>query len=263
MSILFIVFLWAYAESFRIGVTRVDMRGTPFSTILSGKTVVQLTDLHMHALGYREEKTLAILEGIKPDMIFLTGDYIPWHGDVQVALSFLARLNPPLGAFGVMGDYDYSNSRASCLYCHKANTSLPTQAHGVHMLKNEQVQLTLDGKNLVIMGLDYNGKENNSHVNRLLHDKGQEPMIVLSHNPLRFDDMDKQQKILMVSGDTHGGQLYLPSFLWHALGYEKNARYNQGLFHEGQNTLFVSRGVGTSHVPFRLFCPPEIVVYQF
>jgi hypothetical protein len=69
--------------------------------------------------------------------------------------------------------------------------------------------------------------------------------------------------VLMLAGDTHGGQLYLPAWVWRFLGYEKNARYNKGLYHRGDHRLYVSRGLGTSHLPFRLFCRPEITVFIF
>ena len=89
------------------------------------------------------------------------------------------------------------------------------------------------------------------------------PNIILCHNPLTFDDLDKNQDVLMLAGDTHGGQIPLPSWLWRILGYEKNARYNQGFFQEGRKKMYVSRGIGTSHLPIRMFRRPEVVVLHF
>jgi predicted MPP superfamily phosphohydrolase len=87
--------------------------------------------------------------------------------------------------------------------------------------------------------------------------------IILSHNPLVFDSLASNQNVLMLSGDTHGGQVPLPSWIWRVLGYEKNARYNQGLFIKGKKKMYVTRGIGTSHLPLRLFRPPELVVLHF
>lgn len=262
MCCLTVIFAWAYEESYRVTVTRVDMRDSNLAPVLHGKTVVQLSDLHMHGLGYREEKVFTLLNALKPDLILLTGDYITWDGDVQMALSFLARLKPTLGAYGVMGDYDYSNSRRSCLFCHQENTSLPTQAHTVRMLQNETVRIKINNRDMWITGLDDSEGEEN-RIRQLGQGDDTTPMIVLCHNPLIFDELDDHAGVLMLSGDTHGGQLYLPAFVWRLIGYEKNARYNRGVFHKGKNTLNVSKGVGTSHLPFRFFCPPEIVVYTF
>ena len=67
----------------------------------------------------------------------------------------------------------------------------------------------------------------------------------------------------MLAGDTHGGQFALPSWLWNIIGYKKNAAYSQGLFEEGNKRMFVTRGIGTSHIPIRLFRRPEVVVLHF
>jgi predicted MPP superfamily phosphohydrolase len=67
----------------------------------------------------------------------------------------------------------------------------------------------------------------------------------------------------MLAGDTHGGQVPLPAWFLRIAGYDKNVLYNQGLFEEGGKKMFVSRGIGTSHIPIRLFRKPEIVVLHF
>ena len=89
------------------------------------------------------------------------------------------------------------------------------------------------------------------------------PALILSHNPLVFEQMDKNQHVVVLAGDTHGGQIPLPSWAWEILGYEKNARYNQGYFQKGNKIMYVSRGIGTSHLPIRIFRRPEIVVLYF
>ena len=89
------------------------------------------------------------------------------------------------------------------------------------------------------------------------------PSIILSHSPLNFDLIRDDQTLLMLAGDTHGGQVLMPGWLFRVLGYKKNAHYNQGLFEKGQKKLFVSRGIGTSHLPLRLLRPPEVVVFHF
>jgi len=89
------------------------------------------------------------------------------------------------------------------------------------------------------------------------------PAIILAHNPLAFDILPEDQEVLVLAGDTHGGQIPLPSWLWRILGYEKCARYNQGLFRKGKKRMYVSRGIGTSHLPLRIFRRPEVVVLHF
>jgi len=86
--------------------------------------------------------------------------------------------------------------------------------------------------------------------------------VLLSHNPLNFDRLKGASPILVLAGDTHGGQVPLPGWLYGLLGYEKNARYNQGVFRADGNAMYVSRGLGTSHLPMRILRSPEIAVYR-
>ena len=76
----------------------------------------------------------------------------------------------------------------------------------------------------------------------------------------KFSDKDK---IFMFAGDTHGGQVKFPLWLFKLQGYKKNVKYNYGVFKKGNKTMYVTRGTGTSHFKFRLFCPPEIAVFEF
>jgi hypothetical protein len=90
-----------------------------------------------------------------------------------------------------------------------------------------------------------------------------EASIILSHSSLIFDELAGGEGVLVLAGDTHGGQVWLPKWLWSLMGYEKNAKYGRGLFKKGNNQMFVSKGLGTSHVRFRLMCRPEVVVVHF
>ena len=78
-----------------------------------------------------------------------------------------------------------------------------------------------------------------------------------------FESVDPDQTIFILAGDTHGGQIPLPSWLWRLLGYEKCARYNEGFFEEGRKKMFVSRGIGRSTFPLRIGKTPQVAVFHF
>ncbi len=237
---------------------------TALHRVLAGRVAVQLTDLHLTADDRLAGKILARLRSLKPDIIFLTGDYVRWRGDYQAALTFLSRLDAPLGVWAVMGDYDYSDSRRSCLFCHRPGTGEPTRRHRVHFLRNASAVIQTGNGALRMVGLDGSGGDARRNEEKQLAAGADDlPTIVLSHDPLAFDDVPADGHILMLSGDTHGGQVPLPGWFWRLIGYTKNAEYNQGFFRRGQNTLYVSRGVGTSHVPIRIDRRPELVVFHF
>jgi uncharacterized protein len=116
---------------------------------------------------------------------------------------------------------------------------------------------------LWIGGVDREADGRSFNKECLLFLTGKEPVIILSHSPLVFDLINDNQNVLILAGDTHGGQIPLPSWLWRLLGYEKNAKYEQGWFQGGQKKMYVTRGVGTSHFPIRFFRRPEITVFHF
>ena len=99
-----------FIEPQRVKTSHLYINDTELSLILKNKKAVHISDLHINKIGFREKTALKIIEGIKPDLIFLTGDYVDWNGDYSPALMFLSKLEAPLGVWAVMGDYDYSFS---------------------------------------------------------------------------------------------------------------------------------------------------------
>jgi predicted MPP superfamily phosphohydrolase len=236
-------------------VNHIRLDGTALSEALHGKTAIHLSDFHLKKIGRREKKILEMIDEINPDFIFLTGDYVKWDGNYEVALNYLSKFKAKIGVWAVMGDYDYSNSRKSCLLCHEQGTGKPTERHSVYFLKNKFQKIGSDSEAPFIGGIE---QEGNSDLPSI-----ETPSIILSHSPLFFNEVDNESKILMLSGDTHGGQIPLPNWFWKLIGYEKTAKYSHGLYQKGNKILYVSRGIGTSHIPIRLFRPPEIVIIHF
>jgi predicted MPP superfamily phosphohydrolase len=258
---LVLIIYGVWIEPNQIEIHQVAIHDEYFARILGGKTVVQISDLHISRIGRREKKVLESLDAMNPDIIFLTGDYVRWNGEYEPALSFLSHLHAKIGVWAVMGDYDYANSRKSCIFCHEEGTGRLTKKYSVRFLKDSMDAVRLPEGMLRIGGFDGEGGE---IVSRDKEFKTPDTAcIILSHSPLNFERIEGNQHILMLAGDTHGGQAPLPSWLFKVLGYKKNALYNQGLFEKDRKKMFVSRGIGTSHIPFRLFRSPEIVVFHF
>ena len=252
-----------YVEPNSIKIREITINNDFIGKALKDKTIVHISDLHLSSFEKREAEVLNIIDQINPDLIFLTGDYIKWKGDVKPALKFLSGLKAKQGVFAVMGDYDYSNSKDSCLFCHEQASGRPTKEHNVQMLRNSLQKINIDDQVIKIAGMDERYEGINEDKNMVDMDDQEGLLLVLSHSPFAFDKFSSTDKIFMFSGDTHGGQVKLPLWLFKVLGYEKNVKYNYGLFREGDKTMYVNRGVGTSHFRFRLFCPPEIVVFRF
>jgi predicted MPP superfamily phosphohydrolase len=250
-------------EPFQLEVKHLYIDNGELNKVLKGKTAIHLSDLHIGKIGKREKQVLQIVGEIRPDFIFLTGDYIPWNGNAAAAIDFLSKLKAAYGVWAVMGDYDYSNSRQSCVFCHSPGSARPSKSHQVTFLRNKTHPVHLPQGTFLVGGVDEDFAGPFATGADILSGLKGEPGILLCHNPLMFDYLDEDQNVVMLAGDTHGGQLPLPAWLWNLTGYEKNAKYNQGWFKEGKKRMYVSRGIGTSHWPIRILRRPELVVLHF
>jgi len=141
----------------QVEISHVYIENSALAKVLEHKVLVHISDLHIDNLGAQEEKVLEVLNHLKPDLIFLTGDYVRWNSDYEPALSFLAKLIARVRILAVMGDYDYSNSRKSCLFCHEPGTGNPTKRHQVKFLRNGIEKGELDGEAFWIGGIDGEG----------------------------------------------------------------------------------------------------------
>jgi uncharacterized protein len=252
-------------EPNRLVLREVYVKDDLLQAALGGKSVVQLSDLHIDTARHKLNTILITLARLKPDFLFLTGDYVKRAENYKGALSFFSLLSAQTGVWAVMGDYDYRMPRKSCLFCHEPNSGRPTNRHDVKFLRNSIVSIGAHhGSSIYLAGIDDgSGQAALSKENPLHLLEGKEPVIVLSHSPLIFDLLDANQDVLVLAGDTHGGQIPLPSWVWRILGYEKNAKYRQGWFEDGKKKMYVSSGIGTSHFPIRFCRPPEITVFRF
>jgi predicted MPP superfamily phosphohydrolase len=209
---LFLIYgIWI--EPFQLEVRHLHIENDRLNRVLSGKTAIHLSDLHIGKIGKREMQVLQTVREIDPDFIFFTGDYVHWRGDAAAGISFFSRLKANHGIWAVMGDYDYSNSRKSCLFCHKPGSSLPTNKHGVKFLRNSSKTLYQQYEKIIIGGIDGYFNKEFLEGKSPFESKRVFPNILLSHDPLDFDKIDGRHKTLILSGDTHGGQIPLPSWL--------------------------------------------------
>jgi uncharacterized protein len=262
----FLMFLLLYGLTFEpneVEINHIYIRNAALERIFGNKVVVQLSDLHIRNIGSREQKVLGILKNLDPDIIFLTGDYVPWKGDYAPAMEFISQLHAKTGIWAIMGDYDYSNSRQSCLFCHVKESGKPASTHRVRFLRNNSELLRLPAGEVRLAGVDGEDSDSNDAKTTFSGIGNEAPIILLCHNPLIFDHLPQGYNILMLSGDTHGGQIPIPAWAFSVIGYNKNVLYNQGLFEKGSNKMYVSRGIGWSHLPVRLFRKPEVLVLHF
>ncbi len=87
--------------------------------------------------------------------------------------------------------------------------------------------------------------------------------ILLSHYPDVAPWAEERGVDLVLSGDTHGGQITIPRIGPVYAKSEFQRKYSSGLFQFGSTKLVVSRGIGWNILPLRVYCPPEIITIVF
>lgn len=231
---------------------------TSFPSTLSGGPLrlVQVSDLHLSSFNGYFAKVARQVARLQPDLIVLTGDYLEEERNIRGVLSFLRELHAPHGIYAVQGNWEYwSRLEGENLRRHFAGV-------GVKLLINERADLDINGRALSILGLDY--PSSSDHLLRLQQEiDPQRFNLLLSHVPAFAHEQLNEHINLILSGHTHGGQVrlpYLPPFYLPRY----SGRFVAGFYQVSQHRipLYVSRGIGTSVLPLRFLCRPEVTVFK-
>lgn len=221
--------------------------------IASPLTIIHLSDLHTNGYGLREKRVVAMVEETKPDLVVITGDVVD-GGDLEPARELLLKLHAPLGIFVVRGNWE--------------NWKPPPDEEGFYRSVNAKF-LVNEGRlvrpDVWIAGTDdaMSGRADMASALRGAPARPSEPWhpaaplrIALFHSPEWFDGIAKDIDVAF-AGHTHGGQARVPVLgpLWTPPG---SGRFLEGWYQSGAARMFVSRGVGTSILPVRFWCTPQV-----
>lgn len=193
------------------------------------------------------------IAGAAPDLLLLGGDFVCRRAsDVDVLSRRLADIRPPLGTFAVLGNHDYLGEDEHIVR--------RLADAGVTVLTNANERLPAPHDDLWVCGLDdpiYGIPDPDAAL-----DGAEGTRIVLMHAPDGLLSLDGERVELALCGHTHGGQVALPFGVPVVLPTGRlNRRYPHGehrFGRQGRGRLLVSRGVGFSKLPVRLFAPPEV-----
>ncbi len=215
-------------------------------------------DFHVGNTPEALERLAKIVDAInaeKPDLILLPGDFAAGlfpsqAGDPRRIAEVLSRLKAPLGVYAVLGNHDHWQKAERFTRAFE-EVKLP-------LLENRSVVLEFAGKPFRLAGVIDGWTQEEPPWAELLPEESI-PRIVMTHGPDIFETLP-ESTALAVAGHTHGGQIVLPFLGSVYIPSRHGRRYASGLITEGKNTIFVTTGTGTSNVPLRLNCPPEIAI---
>ncbi len=256
----FILFDAFFLEPHWITVSHVTIRNPRLAAALKGVKIVQISDLHLQGrLGFKEEMLVRRVNRLHPDLIFITGDLVEADDAAPLVAGLVRQLKPLLWSYAVLGNSDR-------VYLRSGNFSESWKRAGLSLIGGRSMKMKLGEKSFWLAGVDFPGYGNfdiNAQLDSLFTEiNSADPVIFLSYSPDLAPQIAARGAELILSGDTHGGQVTFPGWsrLFQELG---RSRFIRGLYRLGDSLLYVNRGIATKEVPIRFLCPPEITIFNF
>ena len=221
---------------------------------LKGLKIVFASDFHYKKYEkFRLKRDVKKINEQNADIIILGGDFVNGHVKVctlkiEEIAKELGKLHSKYGTFAVLGNHDVWQDAAL------AYESL--SKNNITVLKNSSKKVN----NLYIAGLE-DLQTQTPNIKKALKNT-HAPIILISHSTDIIYDVPENVN-LTLSGHLHGGQIALPFYGAVVAPSKFGTKFAYGLYNVENKKLFVSRGIGTSVLPIRFLCPPEIVVFEF
>jgi predicted MPP superfamily phosphohydrolase len=238
--------------------------------------IVQLTDLHLDAIGAHEERVAAAVAAQGPDLIVFTGDSIDDAAHVGVLGEFLDMLDGPTRKLAVVGNREHAGGvdlrELERVYAKRA----------CELLVNDVADLHVGGRRVLVTGLDDLIGGTPDPARALVGSEPTANHLLLAHCPAQRDairwepvspaatarvadgpvvDLTPYRPQWMLAGHTHGGQI--APFGWAPFRPRGSGRYVSGWYRDAVPALYVSRGIGTSVIDARHRAVPEVPVFDW
>ena len=242
---------------------------------LEGYRIVQISDLHNVKFGKNNQKLVDRIRECEPDMIVLTGDLVDSnHTNVDRAVQFVDEIVKICPVYYVTGNHEYWLEKSEYDELMDGLVSA-----GVVILDNQVVEISRGDAKFRLVGLDDRSLADGT-LEALLSDESirnnqaeqkeeiadnedsgeKELTVVLAHEPQYLARYAGTGVDLVLSGHAHGGQFRLP-FVGGIVAPDQGflPEYTAGEYYMNGTEMIVSRGLGNSVIPVRLYNYPEIV----
>jgi predicted MPP superfamily phosphohydrolase len=217
---------------------------------LDRTVVVAISDTHLGAIldsRWMDDRIVQI-QALRPDLLVFIGDIFEGHGAMLNPIPALNNLSVPLGKWYVDGNHESHHSNEPGLKV--------LEEAGFHRLENQWAE---PAPGLILSGVNdlTNHRRQNIDGDPLapgLTNRPEGATILLSHTPWQTERAAQAGVELMLSGHTHGGQIWPFGHL-----VQKIYPFIAGRYNINGMTLLVSRGTGTWGPRMRLWYRSEII----
>lgn len=239
-----------------------------------GYRITQVSDLQSEYFGEKQTHLLEKVRETHPDIIVFTGDLIARnHTDYEAAMTAMRGLVKIAPVYYINGNHEMALPEEKMTEIYAELEKL-----GVHVLFDRGEVVEREGEQIHLLGLSEGtvfACKNNERSNKIKADEEmlrtallklqaevekEDFVILLAHEPQYLDLYASEKVDLVFAGHAHGGQIRLPfTDGLYAPGQGTLPKMTSGMHIAGETTLVISRGLGNSTFPFRIFNHPEIV----
>ncbi len=264
LIIFFIYVLWANTA---LSVDEFDFR-TDKITLENDFKIAHLSDYHNSQSDKLTDDVLESLKENNPDIIVLTGDLVDnRRTDTERAISFIEKIIEIAPVYYVTGNHEYRVMKADENHYNEFIENI--ELLGVELLENTENTIALENDEIInihgivdpyFSSVTYSGADvvTDDFCSSLSVDAN-EFNILLAHHPEQLDVYAKYKFDLVFSGHAHGGQARFFNQGLIAPDQGLFPEFTNGKYKSGETTLIVSRGIGNSIIPIRLFNRPHLI----
>jgi predicted MPP superfamily phosphohydrolase len=210
-----------------------------------GVRIAQLSDIHVGNMtpASHVRAAVSVANAANPDLVMLTGDYVCWRRhEAELAGDQLGGLRARR-VLAVLGNHDY--------FTWGAGVAGALRKNGYDVLKNQLTVMEINGAPIAIIGIDDPVTRHDDLDAAFSGVPDKLTKLVLCHAPDRAPALAERGADLVLSGHTHGGQIYVKGITDRVMK-KVGLNYRRGFFGFGDTTLYVTPGVGFSGVTRRL-----------
>lgn len=261
---------------YRLFEQKIGIKG--LSPKLAGLRIVQISDIHSGSFTFKDpvKNAIEMINAQKPDLVFFTGDLVNDHADeMQDFMDVFDKIEAKYGVYSVLGNHDYGDYHPWKNDAEQdANLEKLKGIHkklGWNLLMNEHRMLDIREEKVAVIGVEnYSALPQFPKKGRLADahqgSDGANVRLLLSHDPSHWDlQIVPEFKDIHVtfSGHTHGFQfgIEIPGWIkWSPAQFI----YKQwaGLYQQGEQFLYVNRGLGFLGYPGRVGILPEVTLVE-
>lgn len=224
-----------------------------------GFKVVHFSDLKYGSTTDQKylKKLVNKINELNPDIIIFTGDLISSNykltdNDKKSIIENLNKLDPKIDIYSIRGDNDINETYNSII----------TQTKIIEINNLNKLIYYKGDTPIMLIGLDDSINGNQSLDMAFNYEENNYYKILITHEPDTYEKIKDKNIDLFLAGHSLNGQVRLP-FIGSIYTPTGAKKYYDSKYKIDNTEIYISNGLGTSKIPYRLNNRPSINLYRF